>query len=86
MHEMTLLNDLLKKVHRVADEHHANRIVGVTVRLGPLAHISASHLKEHFDWATRGTDLEGVELIVNETTDKHADDAQSILLDSIEIQ
>lgn len=83
MHELTLLNDLLKKVRDVANGQPVN---SVSIWLGAMSHISAEHFKEHFDWATKDTDLEGVPLDIETSDDAFHPQAQDILLKSVNIQ
>ncbi|MCZ7649073.1 MAG: hydrogenase maturation nickel metallochaperone HypA [Planctomycetota bacterium] len=86
MHEFSLLKDLLRKIDRVRAEQQAGKVVSVTVRLGALAHISASHFREHFDEAVRGTPLSGARLEVIESKDESDPRAQEILLESVEVE
>lgn len=85
MHEMSLINDLMRKILRVADEQGARRIVGLKVELGALSHLSASHFREHFEEAAAGTPAEGARLDIIEMTDIHDSHAQDILLRSVEV-
>lgn len=85
MHELSLLADLMRKVEAVAREQGSPRVVAVRVKLGALAHISAEHLRDHFERAARGTLSEGAELIVDAGTDPADPHAQEILLDSVEV-
>ncbi len=85
MHEMSLINDLLRKIMRVAEEHGARRIVGVKVELGALSHLSADHFREHFDEAAVGTPAAGARLDIVEQADIHDPHAQDILLRHVEV-
>ncbi|RKX26328.1 MAG: hydrogenase maturation nickel metallochaperone HypA [Candidatus Zixiibacteriota bacterium] len=85
MHEFSLLHDLLEKIEVVAEENGSDQVIGVKVRLGALAHISPSHLREHFDHAVVGTVAEGARLDIEELKDEHDPHAQEIILDSIEV-
>lgn len=85
MHELSLLNDLLRKVRQIAAEQSPNRLQTVTVELGALAHISAGHFREHFEEAVAGTELEAVGLEVECNDDIHAPTAQDIVLKSVEL-
>jgi hydrogenase nickel incorporation protein HypA/HybF len=86
MHEMSLLADLMQKLHALARENEGGRIVGVRVRLGALAHLSAGHLRAHFEQAVRGTSFEGARLEVIEDADLRDPHAQDLLLDSVDLQ
>jgi hydrogenase nickel incorporation protein HypA/HybF len=86
MHEFSLLADLIKKIGAVAREHDAKRVVGVNVRLGALSQISPEHFREHFEHATERTLAEGARLSVVISTDIHDENAQQILLESVECE
>ena len=85
MHEFSLLKDLLQKIESVAQENRSDQVVGVRVKLGALAHISPSHLREHFDHAVVGTVAEGARLDIEELQDERDPHAQKIILDTVEI-
>ena len=85
MHEMSLINDLMTKIARVACDNGATRVRAVTLQLGPLAHISPEHLREHFAEAARGTLAEHAELVVETLADIHHPQAQDIVLKRLEV-
>jgi len=85
MHEATLLKDIMRKLEHVADEQGAARITAVHLRLGALAHISADHLREHFEEASRGTRAEGARVEIEEVAEIDDPHAQDILLTSVEV-
>jgi hydrogenase nickel incorporation protein HypA/HybF len=85
MHELTLLKGLLSKIEAIAKENNSDRILGVTVKLGALSHISPDHFREHFDQAVVGTVAEGAKLTVRALTDMSDPDAQQIILESVEV-
>ena len=85
-HEFSLINDLLRKIKVVADEQGSKKIVSVRLKLGALAHISADHLREHFEEAARGTMAERAQLEITVSTDETEPHAQDILLESVEIE
>ncbi|SHE58654.1 hydrogenase nickel incorporation protein HypA/HybF [Microbulbifer donghaiensis] len=85
MHEQSLINDLVEKIHRIASGEDG-RLVAANLRLGALAHISAEHLREHFERATVGTSLEGLQLQIEALPDIHHAEAQQIVLDSLEFE
>lgn len=85
MHEFTLLKGLLRKVESIAEENDTDRVIGVKVKLGALAHISPGHFREHFDQAVIGTVAEGARLEVEVLEDESDPHAQEIILDSVEI-
>ena len=85
MHEFGLMNDLLNKIDGIARQQGAERVVGVTVWLGALSHISAGHFREHFVHGARGTVADGAELAVETSTDTDHPQAQQIVLRRIEV-
>ena len=85
MHELTLLKGLLSKIEAIAEENNSDKILGVTVKLGALSHISPDHFREHFDQAVVGTAAEGAKLTVRALTDMSDPDAQQIILESVEV-
>lgn len=86
MHELSLLANLMKKIESILVEERAEKVVGVRVKLGALAHISPSHFTEHFVHAAVGTPAEGSRLSI-ETSEEISDPhAQDILLLSIEVE
>jgi len=85
MHEQALLKDLVREIESVASREGARRVVAVTVRVGPMSHMTPAHFVEHFVDATRGTVAEGARCDVTEI-DEHDPLAQSIVLDSIELE
>ena len=86
MHEFSLLDDLLKKINKIAAQQDAIRVTAVQVRIGALAHISGDHFREHFVHATRGGLIENARLDIEESRDKQDPQAQDILLQSIEVE
>ena len=51
MHEASLMANLMDRIHEIAREEKAQRVVGVSVWLGALSHMSESHFIEHFEQA-----------------------------------
>ena len=86
MHEMSLIHDLMRKIKTIASDQNAARVVGVKVRIGALAHISADHFREHFEEEAKGTIAEGARLEVEMLTDENDPQAQDIILDSVEVE
>lgn len=85
MHEFLLINDLVKKIQRLASEQQPNTLRLVTIELGALSHISAGHFREHFEQAVAGTELEHIGLSIECSDDIHSPTAQDILIKSIDI-
>ena len=85
MHEQSLMKDLMNKIHQLmADENKP--LIGVTLQLGELAHISGSHLLEHFEHEVAGTSLQGVKVIIEEVAGIDHPQAQDIILKSLEFE
>ena len=86
MHEFSLMANIICKISSFALEQRASKVVGVTVKLGALSHISPDHLREHFVQATRGTVAEGARLNIKVMTDMTDPQSQEVLLESIEVE
>ncbi len=86
MHEATLMADLMRQIEAVAKAERARRIVGVSVRLGALSHISAEHLAEHFKRASDATIAEGARLNVMVSDDMQDVNAQDITIEDVEVE
>ncbi|MGH2935001.1 MAG: hydrogenase/urease maturation nickel metallochaperone HypA [Gaiellaceae bacterium] len=85
MHEQALLKDLVREIESIATREQSPRVVAVRVRVGPMSHMTPAHFVEHFVDATRGTVAEGARCDVEEI-DEHDPLAQSIVLESVELQ
>lgn len=48
MHELSVARALLRQVERLAGEHRASRVRGVTVRIGPLSGVEPALLARAF--------------------------------------
>lgn len=84
MHEMSLMNDLMRRITTAAGDERV-RVTRVRVRLGALCNCSADHFREHFEHAAAGTVAAGAVLEIVETRDPAARHAQDVLLESIEV-
>lgn len=82
---MSLMKDLFQKIQQIAQQENATHVTKVEIELGALAHISASHFKEHFDELRTGSIAEQAELIITENKDIHDTKAQDITLLSIDV-
>ena len=85
-HELSLMAGLLRRVDAIAAAEGGARVVALRVRLGALAGISPDHFREHFEHAAPGTAAESAELEVEQATDVAADDAQDIVLVSVDVE
>lgn len=86
MHEASLMTSLMRRIEAAAAIEGARRVVGVTVRLGALSHMSAEHFADHFERAAGGTIAEGARLEVTVSRDTQSAEAQDIRLESIEVE
>jgi hydrogenase nickel incorporation protein HypA/HybF len=86
MHEASLMKDLMRKLDEIAAGERASRIVGISVWLGALSHMSAEHFAEHFEQAAAGTLAEGAKLDVTVSDDVDDAHAQDIRLESVELE
>ena len=86
MHEASLIADLLHQIAAVMRQQGTGRVVGVTVKLGALSHISPAHFREHFAYGTRGSIAEGARLTLEIGHDISDPRAQEVVLDCIEVE
>ncbi len=85
MHEFSLINDLIRKISTIALEQRARKVIGVTVKIGELSHISQDHFRDHFVLASRGTISEGARLNIEFMTDVTDSQSQDVLIQNIEV-
>ena len=85
MHEASLMDDLMRKIQAVAQEQNASKVLGISIKLGALSHMSAGHFREHFAVVSQGTIAEGAKLNIEALTDLSDPHAQQIMLESMEI-
>lgn len=85
MHEQSLMKDLMLKIHQLVSEEN-KPLLAVTLQLGELAHISSSHLREHFEHEIEGTALSQVKLEIEEIAGINHPRAQDIVLKSLEFE
>ncbi len=85
MHEHAILADLVREIEDVAAREGAVRVRAVSVRVGPMSHMTPAHFTEHFTDAVRGTIAAGARCDVD-LIDPHDPLAQSILLESVELE
>ncbi len=86
MHEASLINSLMEKIKVLAEQERASRITKVSVWLGALSHMSASHFKEHFDHASKDTIAENAPLEIEVSENISDPNAQDLILKSIEVE
>ena len=86
MHEASLMADLMRRIDDIAKTEGARRIVGVSVWLGALSHMSAEHFAEHFERVATGTIAEGARLDISVSDDLGHANAQHLLLKSVLVE
>jgi hydrogenase nickel incorporation protein HypA/HybF len=86
MHEASLMKDLMRKLDEITANEQAGKIVGISVWLGALSHMSAAHFAEHFEQAAAGTRAEGAKLTLTVSDDLDDAHAQDIRLESVEVE
>ena len=86
MHERALMQDLMSRIETVAREQGASRVLKVQVWLGALSHLTASHFREHFEQAARGTCAEQAAVEVELSEDIHHPSARGVVLKNIEVE
>lgn len=64
MHELAVCQGLLREVERVARAAGADRVVSVTVRIGPLSGVEPQLLQSAFPLASAATAAAGSKLII----------------------
>lgn len=63
MHELGLVNYVVKEVSRIAEENNVSRVGSVTLEFGEVSGIVTSYLYDYWDWYTKKFPLfEGAEL------------------------
>ena len=53
MHELGLVNYVVKEVSKVAEENNVSRIKSVTLEFGEVSGIVVSYLYDYWDWYTK---------------------------------
>jgi len=86
MHEHALMADLMRAVLEAAEREHAKAVVGISVWLGALSHMTPAHFAEHFEDAAAGTIAEGAAIDTVVSDDIHDPRAASVLLTGIEVE
>ena len=86
MHERSLMIDLFRKISAVSAEHGDAPVRALTVRLGALSHFSPEHFREHFDLERPDTPAANARLEIVTCDDWSAPHAQSVLLESLELE
>ncbi|HEU4343975.1 MAG TPA: hydrogenase maturation nickel metallochaperone HypA [Candidatus Binatia bacterium] len=85
MHEWRLAHSLVTDITRAAALHDAIKILTVKIRVGPLAGISADHLREQFRVAALGSIAEGASLEIVISDGLNGDEATRVVIESLEV-
>ena len=90
MHEQRVVTDLIRRAGEVAAEHHVDRLVAVTVRVGAMSHVPPEAIATGLRQRSPGTPLESARIEVISgpggaaaLADEHAED---VILQSVEIE
>jgi hydrogenase nickel incorporation protein HypA/HybF len=63
MHELSLCEDLMDQVLTIAKAHHAEKVVRIIVRIGPLSGVESLLLENAFSISRAGTLAEEAEFL-----------------------
>ncbi|MBQ9272993.1 MAG: hydrogenase maturation nickel metallochaperone HypA [Mogibacterium sp.] len=67
MHELGLVNYVVKEVSKIAEENNVEKISSVTLEFGEVSGIVSSYLYDYWDWYTKKFPIfEGSKLICEE--------------------
>lgn len=86
MHEMSLMQSLMRQLEGLADREGASTITAVRLRLGALSHFSPEHFREHFAQVAPGTRAAGATLEISTSDDIHDPHAQDVVIESLEVE
>ena len=64
MHELSVCQSMLSQVNHIAQEHKADCVTQITLRVGPLSGIEPKLLQQAFPLASAGTIAEHATLII----------------------
>ncbi|MEO9364649.1 MULTISPECIES: hydrogenase/urease maturation nickel metallochaperone HypA [Candidatus Nitrosocaldus] len=88
MHELALIKDIITRLEAIAIENNARRIRSIRLRFGALTHTPAEIFKEQFRMmatAEGKSILDGTKIEI-EVADEIDDDAQDVILESVELE
>lgn len=84
MHEASLIKDLMRQILAVAEKEGGD-VIGVSVWLGALSHMSPEHFREHYEQAAAGTIAEDAALDIESSNDMDHPKAQGVVLKAVEV-
>jgi len=67
MHELAICQAMLAQVEAIAQEHRAQRVISITLGMGPLSGVEESLLQHAYPVAIAGSVAEGAELFIQPT-------------------
>lgn len=85
MHELAQIPPLLKKIQALRQSEPAGKVVSATLSIHPFFPMSAEILKIHLNEAVQGTELEGIEWMIEESAGPDGPGPAEILLESVEV-
>ncbi len=62
MHELPVMNGILRVVIRHAAKHRVSRVTAIALRVGKLCDLDAGWMQHYFDYLTPGTVAQGARL------------------------
>jgi hydrogenase nickel incorporation protein HypA/HybF len=86
MHEHALMADLMRAVLKTAESENAKAVLGISVWLGALSHMTPAHFAEHFEDAALGTIAAGAAIDAVVSDDINDPRAASVLLTGIDVE
>ena len=86
MHEHGLMKALMGRILATAEAESARKVVGVSVWLGALSHMTPAHFGEHFEDAAAGTIAAGAALDIATSDDIHDPKASDVVLTGVEVE
>jgi hydrogenase nickel incorporation protein HypA/HybF len=85
VHEEALLRDLRRRIVELAEVERIDRVTGVTLWVGALAHASEASLRARWPMTVAGTPAEGSRLDVEISDDVHDARAEGIVLARVDV-
>ena len=67
MHEMGVIQGVLRIVKNEGEKNQASRILKIHIRMGEYSDVVPEILKEYFEIASAGTIAEGAEIVLHRT-------------------